>query len=144
MGVLMKRFLATVILLSGCTYKGRTGDRGPAGVSGIDGESCTVEQEANGSVIMCPDGTSAVVLNGQDGLDGQDASQSAYSVVDIIRPCPGPGYREVLLRLENGNLLAHYSDGQKEFLSFLTPGNYQLTDGSNCSFTVHSDLSVTW
>lgn len=113
---------------------------GPKGERGEAGASCTTTQLANGLRVSCPDGTDAVVFH------GADAQPSAYSIVEIIEPCPDlPGtHREVLLRLSGGGLLAHYSDGAKQFLTWVTPGTYQLTDGSGCIFTVDSDLQVTW
>jgi hypothetical protein len=147
----MKRILLCLFLFtSACCLRGPQGVQGNRGASGlvgapgIDGSSCSVESVSNGAVITCEDGTSTVILNGADGQDGSDAQPTAYSIVEVIKPCPGSGYREVLLRTYNGEILAHYSHGSKQFLTFLTPGNYQLTDGSSCNFTVHSDMSVTW
>jgi hypothetical protein len=118
--------------------QGEVGLRGPAGASG---GSCSVAQVSNGAVITCDDGTTAVVLNGQDAPTD---APTAYTVAEIIKPCPELGYREVLLKLYNGDILAHYSDGSKQFLTLITPGSYVLTDGSSCHFTVHSDMSVSW
>lgn len=38
-------------------------------------ETCTVIQEVNQATILCPDGTSAVITNGQDGEDGRRGEQ---------------------------------------------------------------------
>jgi hypothetical protein len=68
----------------------------------------------------------------------------------VIDPCgnpPGTGQQaldEVLLRLRNGQIIAHYSSGQKQFLVIVPPGYYSTTDGYSCSFQVLNDGSVTW
>ncbi len=133
------------------------GPPGPVGQTGKPGSSCSTVQLDNGARIDCTDGTHSVVLNGavgtvgpqgnigQTGMAGErgaDAPISSYAVTEIISPCPGTGYREVLLRLQNNTLLAHYSDGQKQFLSIIGPGTYSLTDGSNCIFTIQSNYTI--
>lgn len=124
---------------------GSPGPSGQPGNSGVSGGSCTVEQLVNGAIISCQDGTQVVVLDGVDGEDGMDAPPTPYTVVGLVDPCGPQGtFDEVLLRLANGELLAHYSSGNKEFLTQVGPGNYSTTDGTNCHFTVHNDLTVTW
>lgn len=88
--------------------------------------------------------------DGEDGADGQDGQSivgpqgppgisppaGAYDIVGIVEPCAATN-REVLLRLRDGRLLAHYSAGSAQFLALLGPGTYQLTDGGpTCTFTV--------
>ncbi len=142
----MKKLLliAALLSLSAC-HRRITGPVGPKGADGQDGapgSSCSVQQMSNGAIITCQDGTSAVILN---GADGSDAPPTAYSVVELINPCgDAPGYDEILLRLHNGQLIAHFSHGNKQFLTLLTPGTYQTTDGTNCLFSVDSNLNVTW
>jgi hypothetical protein len=49
----------------------------------------------------------------------------------------GPGFDEVVLRTSSGKLIAYFKDnGSREFLTVLTPGNYQTTDESRCNFSV--------
>lgn len=74
---------------------------------------------------------------GTNGTDGQD------SIIEVIRLCPERS-QEILLRLSSGELVAHYSDGKKQFLVALQPGNYVTTDGTNCRFTVDKELNVSW
>jgi len=63
--------------------------------------------------------------------------------VELINPCEdAPGYDEILLRLHNGQLIAHFSSGNIQFLTLLTPGSYVVTDGTNCQFSVDSNLTV--
>jgi hypothetical protein len=111
-------------------------------------------------VIYCTDGTSVLVLDGidgedgaqgeqgeagEDGTDGADAPISPYSITEAIDPCGSEtAYDEVLLRLGNGSLLAHYSDGAKQHLTVIGAGSYTTTDSTNCVFVVHTDGSVTW
>lgn len=64
-------------------------------------------------------------------------------IVEYIDPCgDGPGFDEVILRMGDGTLLAHYSSGGREFLTIITPGNYVTTDQQACSFTVTAEGEV--
>lgn len=80
--------------------------------------------------------------NGTNGVDGLDA------VADIIDPCGKQGaHDEVILVLSDGQLLASFSDaasGLNTRFSLIGPGNYVTTDGTNCHFSVDSDLNVTF
>lgn len=107
------------------------------GKDGAPGAGCTVEQLSNGMKMMCADGTSAVVLNGENGTS---LAPGPYSIVDVIKPCDG---LEAILRLHNGQLLAHYSQGQNQYFALLGVGNYETTDGLSCKFSVDSNLTLT-
>lgn len=112
------------------------------GVDGAPGEGCEVTQISNGALITCAGETSAVILN---GTNGQDLTAGTYSVAEIIDPCgQQAAFDEVILRLTNGQLLAHYSDGAKQFLGLIGPGSYVTTDGTSCAFTVNNDLTVSF
>lgn len=138
------------------------------GKDGKDGHSCTVTQLSNGSRIDCTDDTHSVITNGVDGLnghngingqdgtngtngtngtdgrDGVDSTPSAFSITNIIDPCgAGAGFNEVLLNLANGQVLAHYADGAKQFFAVLSPGSYVTTDFSPCYFTLNSDGTLS-
>lgn len=104
---------------------------------------CTVREVENGAEITCGS-TKVVILNGGKGADGKDAPDSAYQIIETIDPCgDAPGqYDEVLLRMANRQLLAHYSDGQKQFLVLIGPGNYKTTDNTNCLFTIDNNLNI--
>lgn len=153
-----------VLTLSACGLKGergKTGLKGDTGAPGADGGSCSVEQLLNGAVITCSNGTTALISNGINGLDGQDgadgqdgedgadgqnAPPTAYTVTELINPCgDGPGHDEVLLRLANGQIIAHYAGGGNlQFLAVLSPGSYVTTDSPACAFTLHANGTVTW
>lgn len=129
---------------------GPQGPTGPAGERGEPGTSCSVTQTVNGAIISCTDGTSVVVLNGSNGTNGTNGQDgvsppaSAYSVTQIVDVCgKQAAFDEVLLRLANGQLLAHYASGANQFLTVLTPGNYVTTDGTHCYFTVDNDLQIS-
>lgn len=135
---------------------GEPGEQGPVGPAGPMGTSCSVQPAEGGALIQC--GEHTVLLtngldgkdgtdgqDGADGKDGQDAPPTPYTVTEMINPCgDAPGYDEVLLRLANGQLIAHYSSGNRQFLTVLAPGTFRTTDGTNCTFTVHPDMQVTW
>jgi len=135
---------------------GATGAQGLPGIRGLDGTSCDVAPALGGALITC--GTSTVLVtngldgvdgrdgqDGQDGVDGQDAPPTQFTVTEMINPCgDAPGADEVLLRLANNQLVAHYSSGSRQFLAVIGPGTYMTTDGTSCIFVVHPDMSVTW
>lgn len=151
---------------------GPVGPTGPQGAPGTAGASCSTTQLENGVRIDCENGTHSVVYNGlasaagKDGINGADgapgqtgapgaqgskgdpgtpAPAGAFMVESVIDPCnAGPGFNEVLLKLADGHILAHYADKEKQFLTFIGPGNYVTTDGTNCYFTVTATGDVTW
>lgn len=134
--------LIPTLLLSACgpqvNYDRPFLVQGPAGQ---DGKSCTVATVANGALITCPDGTASVVLN---GTDGQDAPPTAYSVVEVIDPCgKQAAFDEVLLKLANGQIMAHFASGAQQFLALIGPGNYTTTDNTSCKFTITAEGTVT-
>lgn len=130
------------------------------GKPGIDGSvaTCSTQQLSNGSETICSDGSHSVVVNGEvgakgdtgsigntgmagnngtNGTDGQDAPISAYSIIDVLLPCgAGGGYDEVLLRLGDGRILGHFTEGTREFLSILKPGSYITASIPACYFSV--------
>lgn len=65
-------------------------------------------------------------------------------VISFIDPCDDkPGaFDEVLLRAENGQLVAYFEQGGNRFLSILSPGNYRTTDSQACNFTVDANNQV--
>jgi hypothetical protein len=128
---------SAALLISAC---GKV-ETGPMGPSGPPGSSCSVDQLSNGAQITCENGTSAVLSN---GVDGQDATlpagysyipEGAFYIVAIEDLC-GAGAQQVLFRLSDNSLLAHYSHGAKQYLTVLSPGSYTSTDGYNCRFDV--------
>ncbi len=140
--------------------KGDKGDKGDQGIPGLNGVSCNVSPIVGGAIVACTDGTAAYIADGakgdkgdtgdagQDGQNGQDgapAPVNPYAITSVIDPCGDQaGFDEVLLKLANGTILAHYSDGAKQFLVTIGTGNYVTTDGNACYFSVHNDGSVTW
>lgn len=124
---------------------------GKDGAPGEPGSSCSVTQLENGAQILCGDNTGAIILNGAvgqmgaSGQDGRDLAAGPYTIVGIIDPCgKQSAYDEVLIRLGNSQLLAHYSDGAKQFFVLIGPGSYRTTDGTNCHFEVQPDLMVSY
>lgn len=106
--------------------QGSQGETGEQGEQGQQGE--TGEQGDQGE-------------QGEAGVNGLDAD-TTYQVAEIIDPC-GPqhpnGYDEVILKLDNGQYLASFSDnanGLNTRFGVLPPGTYGTTDGTNCTFTL--------
>lgn len=86
---------------------------------------------------------------GNTGPQGPAGPVSPMSIVSVIDPCgDAPGiYDEVLLKLQNGTIIASFSDnanGKNTRFSLLVPGNYVTTDDSSCAFNVSPTLVVTW
>lgn len=124
--------------------QGPRGDSGEQGPVGPGGSSCTISQLVNGARISCTDGTEAVILNGTNGADGQNAPPTAYSVVEVIDPCgKQAAFDEVLLKLANGQIMAHFASGAQQFLALIGPGNYTTTDNTSCKFTITAEGTVT-
>lgn len=136
---------------NGCD-DGRTGPQGAAGTPGVNGNSCTVTAVAanpaapnGGAQILCPDMSSALILNGEPG---DDVPMTPYSIVKVITPCPSIAgtHKEILLVLADRSILASVSantNGKETRLSLLQPGGYITTDGRGCAFTVTSN-SITY
>lgn len=117
--------------------QGTQGAVGPVGAAGVNGDSCSIVEQTNGSVIECTDGTTTVLVNGQNGQDGQNGEPALINIHD---PCgDGPGYDELILELGDGRFIAWYQDlGMVELL----PGvMYRTTDEQACKFTLE-DLTV--
>lgn len=124
---------------------GKDGSDGKNGVDGAAGRDGTNGRDGvdgqNGS-----NGKDGV--DGTNGKDGSDAPPTAFTPVGIVDPCGAtPGYyNEVFLRLQNGTLLASFSDnsnGKNTRWAILVPGTYITTDGTNCTFTVDAHGMLT-
>lgn len=133
----------TLISLSACMearIEKIEGPMGPAGRDGKDGEpgkSCSVAQASNGAVISCEDGTSVLVLNGENG------QQTPYTIIEVIDLCNN--HKEVLLRFGTNQIIGHYAGGgNNQHLRMISPGNWVSTDGANCYFRVNNDMSVSY
>lgn len=147
--------VAAVLVLSACAPKdGKDGGRGR------DGSGCSVQQAMNGAIVICTDGTSALITNGvnglngtngtdgtdghdgnngHDGLPGMDGRNGVDAIVEVIDPCGNnPNqFDEVILRLHDGSLLAYFEGhGNDRFLSIIGNGSYRTTDAQQCYFTV--------
>lgn len=176
--------LSLFVLVSVCALpitsclRGRKGDsgspgsQGAQGVAGKDGSAgagCQVSQipvgdsvlPRGGAVVICEDGTSAVISNGAQGEQGEkgdtgaqgeqgpSGSASALAIVAKVDPCgTAPGiYNEILLKLGDGSLVCLFADnsnGKNPRLSQLTAGCYTTTDGDSCTFCVDSTGSLTY
>lgn len=146
---------------------GETGAAGPAGANGHNAVFSIVPANTEvcsngGSVIMMaldihntgvysaelPQQQSATICNGSNGMN---AEPSPYQIVDVITPCGVTvANKEVLLRLQNGQLLATVSDnvnGYNTRLAFVVDGNYVNTDPSACTFSIRTQnktRSISW
>jgi hypothetical protein len=85
--------------------------------------------------------------------NGQDAVTPAYATVEPILPCGNTvAFKEVLLRLRNGQVLRSFSNdasGAMTRLAFLPDGSFIDTDNSSCTFSLSTSddgklRSVSW
>lgn len=102
--------------------------------------ACSVTAVPQGSLIKCADGTSTLVPNPVN-------TTTQFTIVGIVDPCgDAPGiHDEVFLRLADNSLLASFSDnasGTNTRFVVIPAGNYQTTDGDNCTFTIDSGFNI--
>lgn len=98
---------------------------------------CTPSQLNNGVRFECRDGSSYVLKNGINGVDG--------FIVDAIYPCGQQNpYDEVLLLTRDGNYLAYFAqngDAKEARLTLLEENvNYRTTDELQCDFRIVNGL----
>lgn len=158
--------IASLILLAACARgpQGASGSNGANGTDGVPGAQGPAGQtgatgpqgeqgEAGANGAQGTQGLQGEVgATGPQGTAGADSPPTPYTVVNVIQPCGAASspYKEVLLLLENGDLLASFSEtasGQNTRFAFLPDGSYVDTDASGCAFTVStvgSTRSVSW
>jgi len=148
---------------------GSNGAIGAAGPAGSNGHNIVYAVTA-ASTTTCPDGGSTVLMaldvnntgeycaldpNQQSIVlcNGKNAPLSPYLPIQPIMPCGNNvAYKEVLLRLSNGQVLAAFSDnvgGLNTRLTLLPDGSYIDTDDSNCQFSLltsndQATRSISW
>lgn len=61
---------------------------------------------------------------------------------ELIDPCGPSTSDEILLKLNNGKIVAYFESGSNRYLSTLKPGSYRTTDPSRCFFTVDANNNV--
>lgn len=145
------------------------GTNGANGSDGKDGNGVAFAV-VNASAEQCPSGGSTILMAtdvGNTGVydvnasnqqsmticNGQNAVAPAYTPVEPIYACGNNvAYKEVLLRLSNGQVLGSVSDntsGKMTRLAFLTDGNFVNTDNSGCNFSLSTSgdgksRSISW
>jgi hypothetical protein len=151
----------TTVLCDG--QNGQTGTQGPAGSNGhsivfasvpasncpAGGVTTLMALDINDTGVysaLDPNQSSMTICNGQDGATGATGATGAaapatpYTPVEPIMPCGDTvAYKEVLLRLSGGQVLASFSDdasGTNTRFSFLPDGSFIDTDSSGCNFSL--------
>lgn len=146
--------------------KGDIGATGAPGTNGEDGISVVFKTISSGS--LCPNDGSIIFIaydsnySGSfevddtgiqsitvcNGLNGESTVKEDTNLtpVEILNPC---GFQsntdEVLLRLSDKTILASFSEnpnGKNTRFSILFPGDYVTSDGTNCFFTISSDMNI--
>lgn len=66
------------------------------------------------------------------------------SVIGVINPCGETAgyYNEVLMQTRSGKLYAYFENGNNRFLTLLKDGEYRVTDGTGCQFSVQNGQVV--
>ncbi len=119
-----------------------------------------LDADRSGAVSQGDDNFQSIVVcngldgaDGENGSDGQNASLGRFTPVDVIVACGNSSaYKEVLLVLHSGDVLASFSNntqGDMTRLAFLPDGTYMNTDSSGCIFSLStssdgSQRSVSW
>ncbi len=141
----MKYIYLCLLILTNCgktTYSVTELPKGTPGTPGANGTSCSVSTVPSGALIACSDGSYAFVDKGDPGTP---AVVNPYGIAAVIDPCGDEGsFDEVLLKLNNGTILAHYSDGTRQFMTVIGAGSYSTTDGHACNFSIDNQGVVTW
>jgi hypothetical protein len=127
--IMIYLLLLVGVALVGCGARTERGETGPSGAPGI---GCEVEQLDNGAVITCAGTSQAVILNGINGINGQDAKPITLEALEIISVC-GMEF----IRLENGMLIEITGHN----LSFVLPGAYRAS--KQCIYFVDGEMNVT-
>jgi len=106
------------------------------------------------SLTLCNGANGQNGEDGEDGVDGEDGADAvlpAYTPVAPIFPCGNTAaFKEVLLRLQSGQVLASFSDtaqGSMTRLTLIPDGRYMTTDNTSCIFnlsTAGSTRSISW
>jgi hypothetical protein len=168
-----RAYLASLLLLTACgqnssfvAIPGPKGKDGQQGQSGTNGHNAIVTLAA-ASQSQCLAGGTIIVtatdMNDNGILDSADTNQQSATIcngqsptqltpVQAIKPCGAnsSSYKEVLLLLSDGSILASFSEtssGKNTRLTLLPDGTYQNTDSSNCIFTVATSgnqRSISW
>ncbi len=152
---------------------GADGANGTNGANGANGHSVVLQttpaspaQCANGGSILLAavdsddsgdlsvadtQMQSVFVCNGLAGQNGAPAPISPFSTVDMIMACGNNSpYKEVLLVLQSGDVLASFSNnmaGDMTRLALLPDGTFQNSDGSGCVFSLSTSgnqRTVSW
>src|ERR1700730_1243759 len=114
------KYVMCLVLLASCGTQGPQGIQGPLGFTGSNGTTGP---------------------QGIQGVPGQNAPDSQYSISQLVYPCgiDSSAYKEVLLVLANGDVLATFSltiNGQDTRLTIIPDGTYEDSDESGCVFTI--------
>lgn len=128
--ILLLAFLSVLYCFYGCKEE----DNQPSSTVVYEQGRCTVLDAENGALVSCSDGTKQLILDG--------VSYQSSSTLWVIDPCgDGEGFDEIILQLDE-QLLCYFEEGDKRFLTELSPGNYITTDRQECNFTITEDLEV--
>lgn len=151
---------------------GVDGKDGKDGKDGQDGKSGTgvAFKVVAADPVSCPTGGSTILMASDPGntgvydvtsshqqsmtiCNGQNAQVPSYTPVEPIMACgDSVAFKEVLLRLSNGQVLGSFSNdvgGSMTRLAFLPDGTFMNTDNSGCVFSLATSAdgktrSISW
>lgn len=148
---------------------GADGKNGTDGTNGKDGVGVAFKV-VSADLATCPAGGSTILMASdptnsgvydvtsanQQAMticNGQNAQAPSYTPVEPIMACgESVAYKEVLLRLSNGQVLGSFSNdigGTMTRLAFLPDGTFMNTDSSACVFSLATSSdgktrSISW
>lgn len=148
----MKYLTIIVFLILVSLSCGPKGDQGPAGPPGAGCSVTTVLPNAtapNGGALVACGATQTVILNGSPGVPGTSLDFQPFcpDKVGYYAGSYGPfGLQEYYIR-SGVHVYAILDSGSATgvYLTLINYGNYnyRTSDGSNCSFTVNTNGTVT-
>lgn len=111
-----------IFLALGC---GNVVDDSRTPIKVVGESSCTVQQLENSAVLSCPDGSSAVINNGKNGIDGKDGIDGQSCEIEDTS-------NGAIISCENGSVIIH--DGKNGKVRTINPE--PIYEGYFCSRTV--------
>lgn len=144
------KYIIAMLVVVGCGYESTFRASAPL--------TCSVEEVAGGSLIVCPGGTSQFVSNGVNGLDGQDGADGQDgedgedgedgTVVTVHQFCPAshvPSYPSTFPEVGMciGNKMYGVYSANGGFLVFMPPGTYSSNGiNSSCTFILQANCRI--
>lgn len=160
------KYIPIGLILIGCGKCDKTPTNGLNGSNGVAGYSL-VFSTSSASSLQCTNGGNILMLAQDTNYSGQleitdsniqtlvvcnglNSPPTPYTPVGLVNPCgDNPGlHDEVFLKLQDGTLLASFSDNANglntRFSILNNNASYSTTDGDGCTFTLDSSGNIIY